>query len=141
MNHVRGPQFGLNFDPKRFMEKLITNIKPLGPVDAHFLLHSLYNMEMGFFNHMDPVDAKRHPLAAVRAFKEEDPYTDSLMEDVAYRYRKNQIRKRFDINFLEYCKLPVTVTRQLDKIGDEVIKPIEREEEKAQMDALNLVDK
>lgn len=103
------------------------------------MLHSLYNMEMGFFNHLDPIESKNNPLACIRAFKAEDPYVDSVLEDLAYRYRKNKINKRFDINFLDYVKLPVTVTRQLDRIGDEVLKLIEKEETEAEARAIESI--
>ena len=96
-------------------------------------------MEMGFFNHLDPVESKNNPLACIRAFKEEDPYVDSVLEDLAYRYRKNKINKRFDINFLDYVRLPVTVTRQLDRIGDEVLKSIEKEESEAEARAIESI--
>lgn len=113
----------------------------MGPVESHFLLHSLYNMEMGFFNHRDPIESKNNPLACVRAFKAEDPFVDSVLEDLAYRYRKNKINKRYDINFLDYIKLPVTVTRQLDRIGDEVLKSIEKEEAEAEARAIENITK
>lgn len=96
-------------------------------------------MEMGFFNHLDPIESKNNPLACIRAFKAEDPYVDSVLEDLAYRYRKNKINKRFDINFLDYVRLPVTVTRQLDRIGDEVLKSIEKEESEAEARAIESI--
>ena len=96
-------------------------------------------MEMGFFNHLDPIESKNNPLACIRAFKAEDPYVDSVLEDLAYRYRKNKINKRFDINFLDYVRLPVTVTRQLDRIGHEVLKSIEKEEAEAEARALEKI--
>lgn len=94
---------------------------------------------MGFFNHLDPIESKNNPLACIRAFKAEDPYVDSVLEDLAYRYRKNKINKRFDINFLDYVRLPVTVTRQLDRIGDEVLKSIEKEESEAEARAIESI--
>ncbi len=77
-----------------------------------------------------------HPLAVVRAFEEEDTQQGSLIEEIAYRYRKNRIHSRFNINFLEYMRLPCTVARKMDEVADQVIRPIEDEENKIKNQAL-----
>ena len=77
-----------------------------------------------------------NPLAVVRAFEEEDTQQGSLIEEIAYRYRKNRIHSRFNINFLEYMRLPCTVARKMDEVADQVIRPIEDEENKIKNQAL-----
>jgi hypothetical protein len=72
----------------------------------------------------------------VRAFEEEDTQQGSLIEEIAYRYRKNRIHSRFNINFLEYMRLPCTVARKMDEVADQVIRPIEDEENKIKNQAL-----
>ncbi len=91
---------------------------------------------MGLFDHMNPELARMHPLAVVRAFEEEDTQQGSLIEEIAYRYRKNRIHSRFNINFLEYMRLPCTVARKMDEVADQVIRPIEDEENKIKNQAL-----
>jgi hypothetical protein len=93
-------------------------------------------MEMGLFDHMNPELARMNPLAVVRAFDEEDTQQGSLIEEIAYRYRKNRIHSRFNINFLEYMRLPCTVARKMDEVADQVIRPIEDEENKIKNQAL-----
>lgn len=108
----------------------------MNPSESHYLLQSLYNMEMGLFDHMNPELARMNPLAVVRAFEEEDTQQGSLIEEIAYRYRKNRINARFNINFLEYMRLPCTVARKMDEVADQVIRPIEDEENKIKNQAL-----
>lgn len=91
---------------------------------------------MGLFDHMNPELARMNPLAVVRAFEEEDTQQGSLIEEIAYRYRKNRIHSRFNINFLEYMRLPCTVARKMDEVADQVIRPIEDEENKIKNQAL-----
>ncbi len=85
---------------------------------------------------MNPELARMNPLAVVRAFEEEDTQQGSLIEEIAYRYRKNRIHSRFNINFLEYMRLPCTVARKMDEVADQVIRPIEDEENKIKNQAL-----
>lgn len=116
----------------------------MNPVESHYLLQSLYNMEMGLFNHLDANLNRGNPLAVVRAFPEEDTQQGSLLDELAFRYKKNRIFDRYNINFLDYIKLPCTMARKMDVIAEEVIAPIEREEAKAknsQMPKLEDLDK
>lgn len=112
----------------------------MNPAESHFLLQTLYNMEMGLYDHLDPVLARTNPLAVVRAFPEEDVQQGSLIEELAFRYRKNRIHQRFDINFVDYMKLPCTLARKLDDVADKVIRPIEEAEAKLKADMLNNLD-
>lgn len=107
-----------------FMERLIDSIKPMGSVDAYWLKQVLYNTEFGLFNHMSPV-ARKEPLAAVRAFREEDPMSLTWLHDVAYRYYENRIYDYFKMTLQEYMRLPMPYSRQLDRIANETIAPLE----------------
>ena len=123
-----------------FLRKVMENIRPMGPAESHYLLQSLYNMEMGLFNHMDPHLAQKNPLAVVRAFPEEDTQQGSLLEELTYRYRKNRIFERYNINFLDYIKLPCTMARKMDSMAEEIIAPIETEEAKRKAASLPNLD-
>ena len=113
------------------------NIKPMKPFEAHYLLNTLYNIEMGLFNHLVEGSSTKEPLAVIRAFKEENQKANSLLDEVAFRYKTNKIWERFKISFLDYIKLPVTKARELDDISIRVLKPIEDAEEKAKAQVFN----
>ena len=113
------------------------NIKPMKPFETHYLLNTLYNIEMGLFNHLAEGSSAKEPLAVIRAFKEENQKANSLLDEVAFRYKTNKIWERFKISFLDYIKLPVTKARELDDISIRVLKPIEDAEEKAKAQVFN----
>ena len=113
------------------------NIKPMKPFEAHYLLNTLYNIEMGLFNHLVEGSSTKEPLAVIRAFMEENQKANSLLDEVAFRYKTNKIWERFKISFLDYIKLPVTKARELDDISIRVLKPIEDAEEKAKAQVFN----
>lgn len=128
-NHVADRKFAAEFDGNAFIRKLIDNIRPMSAVESHYLLNAIYNMDMGFFDHLSETKAKAEPLAVIRAFKEEDPLANSLMNDLAFRYYRNKIEKFFHIDFLEYIKLPMPVARKLDDIAINVLSKLAKEED------------
>lgn len=77
---------------------------------------------------MDPLKKVSEPFAVIRAFPEEDPQSDSLLEDVVTRYVRNKIHQRYAMTLVDYLKLPSPMARKLDMIADSVVAPIEREE-------------
>ena len=77
----------------------------------------------------------------VRAFPEENPLADSLLEDLALRYKTNNIWDRYKLNFLEYISLPMPITRTLDDIGSKYLGPIEdRERREAASGARKIIE-
>lgn len=86
---------------------------------------------------MDPVKKVAEPFAVIRAFPEENPQADSLLEDVVMRYTENKIYDRYHLSFLEYMKLPCTAARELDKIANDTLYRLEKEENTRKANAAN----
>lgn len=108
----------------------------MSSVEAHYLLNSLYNLEFKLFDHMDAYKKVAEPFAVIRAFPQEDPQADSLLEDVVTRYCRNKIHQRFHMTLLDYLKLPCPTARKLDEIAESVVAPMEREESVRQQNAI-----
>lgn len=100
----------------------------MSSVEAHYLLNSLYNLEFRLFDHMDPQKKATEPFAVIRAFPEENPQADSLLEDVVVRYTSNKIFQRYHITLLDYLKLPTPLARNLDDIAERIVSVIEKED-------------
>jgi 3'(2'), 5'-bisphosphate nucleotidase len=84
----------------------------MSQVEATYLMHALYNTSNGFFDHRAAANDAKSPFAVVRAFPEENPLAESLLEDLALRYKTNQIWERYKLNFLEYIALPMPMGHQ-----------------------------
>lgn len=97
----------------------------MGAKDAHWLKNILYDQEFKLYDHFN--SKKNEPFAAVRAFPEEDCIKESYFQDVCVRYYQNRINEFFKLNLLEYMSLPMPYTRELDRIANAVISPLERE--------------
>lgn len=121
-------KFFESFDPNAFFQDLIRNVKPMSQVEATYLMHALYNTSNDLFDHKNAAQDAKSPFAVVRAFPEENPLADSLLEDLALRYKTNQIWDRYKLNFLEYIRLPMPITRTLDDIGSKYLAPLEERE-------------
>ena len=99
----------------------------MSSVQAHFLKHSLYAHEMGLV----PIEDQRaSPFACIRVTENENPLSDSLLDDLLFRYNRNKIKERTDLSFLEYIALPIPVARYLDKALEKVLKPLEDEDDR-----------
>ena len=134
-------KFFEDFDPNAFFRDLIQNVKPMSQVEATYLMHALYNTSNGFFDHRAAANDAKSPFAVVRAFPEENPLADSLLEDLALRYKTNQIWERYKLNFLEYIALPMPITRVLDDFGAKYLGPIEdRERMEAARGAKSIIE-
>ena len=67
-----------------------------------------------------------------------------IFQTDSFRFLNNKIlltipkefKDKFNINFLEYMRLPCTVARKMDEVADQVIRPIEDEENKIKNQAL-----
>lgn len=106
-----------------------------GPVETHFLLNKLFEIEFGLYDHTNAVSAKKDPLAVIRAKPEESILNSSHLWDLAERFAKARIKERFDLNFMEYISLPLPDAALLDKLSFEVISKVETDMKKAEMEA------
>lgn len=119
------------------MRRLSTPLGAVGAVANHFLVQKLYEIEFGLFNHTDPVAVAADPLAVIRAKPEESYASASHLWDIAERYARARIHKRFNLNFIEYCNLPMPDAQLLDKIAFEVMGNVELEERKRENEVLS----
>ena len=128
--HTADPNFEEGFDPYKLLRRLKTPLGVIGSVETHFLLQKLYEIEFSLFNHTDPVAVATDPLAVIRAKPEECYSTSSHLWDIAERYARAKINKRFNLNFIEYCNLPMPDAALLDKMAFEVMGNLELQESK-----------
>lgn len=91
---------------------LMSKVKKMNKVEAKMILPMLYETQYGIFDH---VKESNKPMASVAYHDAYDTYTDSLFNDLVYRYEENGIHEVYHMTFLEYINLPKTVTLQLDE--------------------------
>lgn len=108
---------------------------------AHWFRNVLYNQEFKLYDHFS-AKSKEEPFAVVRAFPEEDYIKESHLRDVCLRYYENSIFDYFKISLTAYMRLPMPYSRELDRIANNSIRPLETarkdRENRMYTDSLNL---
>ena len=95
---------------------MFTVLPKLKGVDRQVVLNDVYQTYFGLFN--TALDSGKQPLSSVAYFKQEDPVFTYSIKNSAVNYSEKNIKEFFDISFLEFINLPISIVNELIEAAD-----------------------